>query len=449
MSKSKGNVIDPLDLIATYGTDALRFTVCALTGPGRDVKLGPSPRRILPQLRHQALERRPLLRDERRGAPNPAFRPGRRPIPALPLGAGRREPAPSPRPPRRSRPTASTNTPPSSYQLHVGTRCATGSWSSPNPSSTALMARPRQEIRATAAHVLGIVLRLLHPAMPFVTEHLWDQLGYGARLQSLIRATMARRGNGRPGPTRRGAELDWVVRKLISARPHRPLRDARGRPPSPHPDPAAGRLAHDHGPLPSRTGTRRWARMGRASERPERMDGPMPAGSAQVVVDEATVVLPLAGVIDFDLDVERARLEKDRWHRAGGRGREGPQASSPTPISCRAPSRMWWTRTANACPRMRPRPPALPPPSPGSTRLPERERSRIAGRALMLTKRWDKSRLPSRHVTEGPGSRAAPQLLLRDGPDRGRDQPALRRRRHLLERGRALQHRPEPSGAVA
>src|SRR6185437_2476851 len=39
MSKSKGNVIDPLELIDTYGADALRFTICVLTGPGRDVKL--------------------------------------------------------------------------------------------------------------------------------------------------------------------------------------------------------------------------------------------------------------------------------------------------------------------------------------------------------------------------------------------------------------------------
>jgi hypothetical protein len=42
MSKSKGNVIDPLELIDNYGADALRFTICALTGPGRDVKLGAS-----------------------------------------------------------------------------------------------------------------------------------------------------------------------------------------------------------------------------------------------------------------------------------------------------------------------------------------------------------------------------------------------------------------------
>ncbi len=40
MSKSKGNIVDPLELIDRYGADALRFTICALTGPGRDVKLG-------------------------------------------------------------------------------------------------------------------------------------------------------------------------------------------------------------------------------------------------------------------------------------------------------------------------------------------------------------------------------------------------------------------------
>ena len=39
MSKSKGNVIDPLELIDEYGADALRFTLTALTTQGRDVKL--------------------------------------------------------------------------------------------------------------------------------------------------------------------------------------------------------------------------------------------------------------------------------------------------------------------------------------------------------------------------------------------------------------------------
>src|SRR5690606_6021252 len=39
MSKSKGNVIDPLHVMEQYGTDALRFTLAAMASPGRDVKL--------------------------------------------------------------------------------------------------------------------------------------------------------------------------------------------------------------------------------------------------------------------------------------------------------------------------------------------------------------------------------------------------------------------------
>jgi len=39
MSKSKGNVIDPLDIIKKYGADSLRFTLISMAAPGRDVKL--------------------------------------------------------------------------------------------------------------------------------------------------------------------------------------------------------------------------------------------------------------------------------------------------------------------------------------------------------------------------------------------------------------------------
>ena len=44
MSKSKGNVVDPLELIDEFGADALRFTMASLATPGRDVK--PSRARI-------------------------------------------------------------------------------------------------------------------------------------------------------------------------------------------------------------------------------------------------------------------------------------------------------------------------------------------------------------------------------------------------------------------
>ena len=68
MSKSRGNVIDPLELITNYGADALRFTICALTGPGRDVKLSASRvqdyRGFITKLWNAA----PFLRDERHAA---------------------------------------------------------------------------------------------------------------------------------------------------------------------------------------------------------------------------------------------------------------------------------------------------------------------------------------------------------------------------------------------
>ena len=39
MSKTKGNVVDPLELIDDYGADALRFTMTAMSGQARDIRL--------------------------------------------------------------------------------------------------------------------------------------------------------------------------------------------------------------------------------------------------------------------------------------------------------------------------------------------------------------------------------------------------------------------------
>ena len=65
MSKSKGNVIDPLDLIDEYGADSLRFTLAIMAAQGRDVKLDPARIAGLSQFRNEALECDTLCRHER------------------------------------------------------------------------------------------------------------------------------------------------------------------------------------------------------------------------------------------------------------------------------------------------------------------------------------------------------------------------------------------------
>ena len=79
MSKSMGNIIDPIELVDQYGADALRFTLAAMAAQGRDIKLSTKPRRGISQLRDQAVERRAVCRALRLPAGR-RLRPGRRPI---------------------------------------------------------------------------------------------------------------------------------------------------------------------------------------------------------------------------------------------------------------------------------------------------------------------------------------------------------------------------------
>ena len=150
---------------------------------------------------------------------------------------------------------------------------------------------------------LDQVLHLLHPFMPFVTEELWHQMAAERRHLVLDESAWP----SMDGATvDRGAEadLDWVIR-LISL--VRSVRTEVNVPPKAEislhvkdaSDEAAARL---------RTHQDLILALGRLSAATV-LDGPVPPGSVQSVLDDVTLVLPVADVID--VAAERQRLERE------------------------------------------------------------------------------------------------------------------------------------------
>jgi valyl-tRNA synthetase len=154
------------------------------------------------------------------------------------------------------------------------------------------------ETRAVAGWVLDQILVLLHPFMPFITEELWHAMG--ARQNDLIVAQWPK-ADARSIDADAVKEIDWLIRLVSDLRTARTELNV----------PPGARLPL-HVRDASATTAARVDRQAPALARLARVDaakGEAPAGgAAQVVVDEATFVLPLAGVID--LDAERARLTK-------------------------------------------------------------------------------------------------------------------------------------------
>ena len=305
MSKSKGNVIDPLELIDRYGADALRFTICALTGPGRDVKLGTarveSHRSFVTKLWNAA-----RFCEMNGIAPDPTFDPASAQLPLTRwiLDAANDAVAQATEALERYRIDEYAA---AGYRFTWNMFC---DWfvEFAKPVLAEGDTPAAREVRGTAAYVLGIVLRLLHPSMPFVTEELWDRFGYGAQY-SLIRAPWPTPVAVTDSPAAR-YELDWVVRLITEVRAVRAEMNVPPGTPAPI-------LLRDAAPE-TLARAARWfdaiRRLARASEL-KPLAGDMPKGSAQAVLDEATIILPLAEVID--LAVERVRLAKERDKAAG------------------------------------------------------------------------------------------------------------------------------------
>ncbi|MBT4219912.1 MAG: valine--tRNA ligase, partial [Rhodospirillaceae bacterium] len=299
MSKSKGNVMDPLDLVDKFGADALRFTLTAFAAQGRDVKMSESRvegyRNFCTKLWNAA-----RFTEMNECKLDADFDPksctqtlnkwivGKTAEAAIDAARALEG--------YRFNDLASTL-----YQFAWGSFC---DWhlEFAKPVFQGDDAAAKAETRATTAWVLDQLLHMLHPIMPFITEELAQALS-GDETTSLIEA---------PWPdlddsyidNDAAVEMDWVVRLISQIRTVRSemnvnpgakipmsLKDAD--------DTVATRLETHKGLICT------LARL----ESADLLDGDVPKGAVQDVIDEATFVLPLAGIID--VDSEAARLEKE------------------------------------------------------------------------------------------------------------------------------------------
>ncbi|MCC4231594.1 valine--tRNA ligase [Sphingobium soli] len=288
MSKSKGNVVDPLGLIDRFGADALRFFMAAMESQGRDVKMDEKRvegyRNFATKLWNAArfLQANGVTASTSHEAPA-AHLPVNRwiiaetvaTVQAIDLAMA------------DLRFDAAAN---AIYHFVWDQFC---DWY-----IELTKGAMDDETRAVAGWAFDQILVMLHPFMPFITEELWSLTG--ARANELI---VAQWPQALAAVDRQAqAEIDWLIR-LVSA-----IRTARTElnvpPGAKLPMVVSGAAEDTH---------RRLDRQGVALARLGRVESlsfgePPAGGAAQIVVDEATFILPLEGVID--IAAEKARLAK-------------------------------------------------------------------------------------------------------------------------------------------
>ncbi len=295
MSKSKGNVVDPLGLIDKYGADALRFFMAAMESQGRDVKMD---ERRVEGYRNFATK---LWNAARFCQSNGIEASCTIAAPAASLAVNRwiiAEVAAT----AKALETAMAELRFDAYAdaIYQFTWSRFCDW-------YLELIKPvlgeggegAEETRTVAGWALDQILVMLHPVMPFVTEELWHALGDRGG-NDLIVAKWVDVGAVDASAS---AEIDWLIRLVSEIRSSR---TELGVPPGTK----LPLHVRDCSPVTvaridaNRPMIERLARIETISTEPA------PAGgAAQIVVDEATYVLPLEGVID--LAAERARLEKN------------------------------------------------------------------------------------------------------------------------------------------
>jgi len=160
----------------------------------------------------------------------------------------------------------------------------------------------KNEARATTAWVLEQILGLLHPFMPFVSEELWDRLD-DKRPLPLISTPWPETDDPALQYEDASAEIGQVIALVSGVRAARAEMNV----------PAGAKiplLLRDDSGLPEWAESQREQIMQLARlESMAVLDGDPPKGSIQLVIDGASVALPLSGIID--VAQESARLEKE------------------------------------------------------------------------------------------------------------------------------------------
>ncbi|NKD54284.1 MULTISPECIES: valine--tRNA ligase [unclassified Haematospirillum] len=297
MSKSKGNVMDPLDLIDRYGTDALRFTLAAMAAQGRDIKM--SEQRIA-GYRNFATKLWNAARFCQMNACHgvEGFDPStvKHTLARWIVGklAETSEKVSAALSAYRFNDAANA-----AYQFTWGTFCdwylefAKPIFNGDDPATQA-------EIRAVTAWVLDQILVILHPFMPFITETLWAETAERSGMLALAQ------WSGLSGLDQQDAreEMDWVV-DCISA--IRSVRSEMNVPPS-----ARLPIFVKDASLATQERLKTHQALIQALARLEDVklvDRDDVSGAARVVIGEITVIIPLEGIID--LSAEKARLTKE------------------------------------------------------------------------------------------------------------------------------------------
>jgi valyl-tRNA synthetase len=294
MSKSKGNVVDPLGVIDEFGADALRFTLARNVNPGHDIRLGPQDvennRNFATKLWNAArfVEFNEAKRVEGFD-PKSAKQPLNRWI-AHETAKAAAEIT------HAIETYAYSEAAGAAYRFVWNVYC---DWyvELSKPLLTGPDGEAKNETRATAAWARDEILKLLHPFMPFITEELWALTG---EREQVLALTAWPQYSGLED-AKSESEIGWVIDLVNSIRSIRAEMNVN----VPLPIVLAGVSAE------TRARAERWSeflkRLARLSD--ISFADAAPAGSVQLVVRNEVAALPLKGVID--LAAESARLQKE------------------------------------------------------------------------------------------------------------------------------------------